>query len=188
VTATELFERFVEAHVAGARPDVREYLAQAGAERDELGRLIDRFLSIAPIEPADQEDVVLLTARIEQVTPLTAARTRRSMRVDDVVDQLRNALGLAETSRARLRTAYQELEAEQLDPAGVDERVWSVLQKILGLDPRRLLARPKLAFAPLTYMRTADAETLAAAGAPRQGPPTKLDEVDLLFRAGRVGR
>jgi hypothetical protein len=87
---------------------------------------------------------------------LTAARTRLPLKIDDVIERLREALGLSPAARGRLRTAYRELEAGQLDPGGVDERVWQALHKILRVDPRRLLERPKPAFAAAVYMRTAD--------------------------------
>ena len=96
---------------------VREFLIRAGADSQELGTLIDRYLEIAPIEAPDQETVVTLNARLEHLTPLTAARRRLPLKIDDVVERLRELLGLDESSRARLRVAYQELEAEQLDPA-----------------------------------------------------------------------
>src|SRR5205085_8759692 len=111
----QLFDEFVDAHVSGQRPDVREYLLRAGAESRELGVLIDRYLEAAPIEEPDQETVVALNARLEHLTPLTAARRRLPLRIDDVVERLRELLGLDESLRARLRVAYQELEAEQLD-------------------------------------------------------------------------
>ena len=130
---------------------------------NELGQLIDRFLELAPIEEPDEETVVAVNARLEHVTPLTAARTRVPLRVDEVVERLREALGLREAEHARLREAYQELEAEQLDPAGVHDRVWDALRSILGLDPRRLITREKPAFGALAYSRAADFEAVAAA-------------------------
>src|SRR5439155_18614840 len=115
----QLFDEFVDAHVSGERPDVREFLLKAGSESHQLGLLIDRYLEAAPVEEPDPETVVALTARLEHLTPLTAARRRLPLKIDDLVEQLRELLGLDETLRARLRAAYQELEAEQLDPAGV---------------------------------------------------------------------
>jgi hypothetical protein len=179
----ELFDEFVEAQVSGQRPDVREFLRRAGAASGELGLLIDRFLQIARIEDPDEETIVALTARLEHVTPLTAARTRLRLRVDDVVDRLRDALRLGEESRARIRVAYQELEAEQLDPNGVHDRVWDALRSIFGLDPRRLVGGQMPPFAAAAYLRRADFEQAQAAAAPRSpAEPQEPDEVDLLFR------
>jgi hypothetical protein len=182
----QLFDEFVEAHVSGGRPDVRDFLLRAGPASGELGLLIDRFLEVAPIEKPDEETVVMLNARLEHVTPLTAARTRLRIRVDEVVEGLREALGLREASRVRLRAAYQELEAEQLDPAGVHDRVWDALRSILGLDPRRLIARETPILGTLAYRRTADFEAVAAAPADAREDQSKPDEVDELFRGSRL--
>lgn len=183
----QLFDEFVDAHVSGQRPDVRDHLLRAGPASGELGVLIDRFLELAPVEEPDEETVVALNARLEHVTPLTAARTRLPLRVDEVVERLLDALGLRESSRARLRTAYQELEAEQLDPSGVHERVWEALQSVLALDPRRLITRETPNFRSLAYLRTADFEALPAAPAsPLEQRCDQPDEVDALFRGSRL--
>ena len=80
-----LFDEYAAKHARGERPDVRAYLARAGDGREELGLLIDRYLQAVPAQPPDEETLVLLRARVEQVTPLTAARTRLPLKVDDVV-------------------------------------------------------------------------------------------------------
>lgn len=172
--------------MSGQRPDVRDYLSRAGTASDELGLLIDRFLELAPIEEPDKETVVALNARLEHVTPLTAARRRLLLKVDDVVERLRDALGLPESSRARLRVAYQELEAEQLDPVGVNERVWEALRPILGLDPRRLILRETPSFGALAYRRPADFQAIQAALAEPAEDDDQPDEVDFLFRGSRL--
>lgn len=180
----QLFDEFVEAHLSGAHPDVREFLVRAGSALPELGVLIDHYLEIAPIEEPDQETVVALNARLEHLTPLTAARRRLPLKVDEVVERLLGLLGLDESSRERLREAYQELETEQLDPTGVSERVWEALRSILGLDPRRLLMRHAPALAAPAYLRAADfqaAEAMPSAPALERAEP---DEVDFLFRGG----
>jgi hypothetical protein len=178
----QLFDEFVDAHVSGERTDVREFLLRAGPEAQALGLLIDRYLEVAPIEEPDEETVLALNARLEHLAPLTAARRRLRLKVDDVVERLRELLGLDESSRARLRVAYQELETEQLDPAGVNERVWEALRSILALDPRRLAMRETPAFGAPAYLRAADfqaAEPAPAAPVSRHEQP---DEVDFLFR------
>jgi hypothetical protein len=182
VSAQELFAAFVDAHAAGERPDVRDYLARAGAERERLGALLDRFLAVAPVEPASDEDAVVLRARVEDVTPLTAARTRLALRIDDVVERLREALGLPESLRARLRAAYQELEAEQLDPAGVDSRVWDALRAIVGLDARRVASGAPSIAAPPMYRRAAGIAPAAMGAAMSERTGGESDEVDVLFR------
>jgi hypothetical protein len=180
----QLFDEFVDAHVSRERPDVRAFLLKAGSESHQLGVLIDRYLEAAPVEAPDQETVVALNARLEHLTPLTAARRRLPLKIDDVVEQLRELLGLDEALRTRLRAAYQELEAEQLDPAGVSERVWDALRSILGLDPRRLVVREKPTLAAPAYLRAADFR--AAEAAPPAIQPDEPDEVDSLFRGRRL--
>jgi hypothetical protein len=182
----QLFDEFVEAHVSGQRPDVRDYLLRAGPASEELGLLLDGYLEIAPVEEPDRETVVALNARLEHLTPLTAARRRLPLKVDEVVERLREILGLGESSRARLRVAYQELEAEQLDPTGVNELVWDALRSILGLDPRRLILRETSTFAALAYLRTADFQGVEASPAESIAEPSLPDEVDFLFRASRL--
>jgi hypothetical protein len=183
----QLFDEFVDAHASGERPEVREFMLRAGPESEELGRFIDRYLELAPIEEPDEETVVALNARLEHVTPLTAARRRLPLKVDDLVERLRKLLGLDESSRARLRVAYQELEAEQLDPAGVNDRVWDALRSILGLDPRRLALRETPAFAAPAYLRAADFQAAAPAPAVPLSEDDQADEVDFLFRGARLG-
>lgn len=185
-SVAQLFDEFVDAHVSGARPDVREFLFRAGGECAELGLLIDRYLELAPVEESDEETVVALNARLEHLTPLTAARRRLPLKVDDLVERLREVLGLDPSSRARLRAAYQELEAEQLDPAGVDDRVWEALRSILGLDPRRLSTRETPAFAAPAYLRAADFLAAEAAPAASLTEHDQSDQVDLLFRGRRL--
>jgi hypothetical protein len=182
----QLFDEFVDAHVSGERPDVREFLLRAGPESEKLGLLIDRYLEVAPIEEPDEATVVALNARLEHLTPLTAARRRLPLRVDDLVERLRELLGLDPSSRTRLRVAYQELEAEQLDPGGVDDRVWDALRSILGLDPRRLAMRETPAFAAPSYLRAADFQAAEPAPAAPLSERDQPDEVDFLFRGRRL--
>jgi hypothetical protein len=183
---TQLFDEFVDAHVSGKRPDVREFLLRAGPESRHLGVLIDRYLEAAPIEEPDEETLVALNARLEHLTPLTAARRRLPLKVDDVVERLRELLGLDESLRGRLRVAYQELEAEKLEPAGVNERVWDALHSILGLDPRRLVMRETPTFAVPAYLRSADFQAAEAAPAAMATRADQPDEVDSLFRGRRL--
>lgn len=181
----QLFDEFIEAQLSGRRPDVRDYLLRAGSASAQLGLLIDRYLELAPVEEPDQETIVALNARLEHMTPLTAARTRLPLKVDELVERLRVALGLEDSLRPRLRTAYQELEGGQLDSSRVHERVWEALRSILGLDPRRLITRETPVYAALAYHRAPGiqvAPMAAAASAEEAAPP---DEVDVLFRGAR---
>lgn len=62
VDVEQLFDAFVEEHAAGRRPDPRAYLAQAGPLREQLGRLIDGFLAVAPVDEPDAEELALMAA------------------------------------------------------------------------------------------------------------------------------
>jgi hypothetical protein len=182
----QLFDQFIEAQLSGGRPDVRDYLLRAGPASDQLGILIDRFLEVAPVEEPDEETIVAMNAHLERVAPLTAARTRLPLKVDELVERLRLALGLPDALASRLRTAYQELETGQLDPAGVHERVWEALRSIIGLDPLRLIMPAMPAFAATAYHRAAGARAAPAAAVPSIVERREPDQVDVLFRGGRV--
>jgi len=159
---------------------VRAYLDRAGPERERLGVLIDRYLELAPVQEPDEETLAELQARLERSTPLIAARNRRSLRVDQVVERLLPALGLAEPLRPKLKRRYQELEGEQLDPGGVDGRVWAALRDILGVDARRLVPKPIPKLASPAFYREADEATVTLSTT-REAIADEPDEVDLLF-------
>jgi hypothetical protein len=175
-----LFDEFAAAHARGERPDVRGYLTRAGAKAEELGLLIDRYLQAVPAEPPDEETVVLLQARLDHVDPLVAARIQRGLRVRELVDRLRDALGLGVKLRDRLEEAYSDLERGQLDAGRVDERVWDALRAILGLDVHRLAGATEQAAGPGAFYRRPDQAPAKAAerSLPAEREP---DEVDRLF-------
>jgi hypothetical protein len=183
--ADRLFDEFVEARARGD-VDVRPFLDRAGPARERLGELIDRYLELAPVQEPDEETIVALEARLQHVAPLTAARTRRGLKVDEVVERLLHALGLPEPLRPKLRLRYQELEGEQLDPRGVHASVWDALRKILGLDPLQLVARPGPKLAAQVFLR-ADTIGSAPAAVWLERAETEPDAVDLLFRNPALG-
>lgn len=178
-----LFDEFVEAYVSGENPDVRDYLTRADAASDELGSLIDRFLEVAPVQDPAPETVVAMNVRLHNETALTAARVHRRLKVDELVERLRTALGLPDSTRPRLRQAYQELEGDQLNPAGVHERVWQALQGILDVDVRRFPgATTRRAFAAASYARLADFDREPDAVRQATVESREPDEIDRLFR------
>ena len=75
------------------------------------------------------------------MTPLVAARTRKKLKRGELVDALRQALGLGDELGARVTQAYSELERDLIDVARVDQSVWSALRDLLGLDVRQLWER-----------------------------------------------
>src|SRR6266545_4373897 len=58
----ELFGEYAAAYSRGERPQAREFLARAGAQVDELARLIDAFLARAPAPAPDEQAVELFEA------------------------------------------------------------------------------------------------------------------------------
>jgi hypothetical protein len=178
-----LFDEFAAAHARGESPDVRDYLARAGDDAEELGRLIDRYLQAVPAQPPDQETIVLMQARLEHTDALVAARVRLGLRRRELSDRLRESLGLGEALGDRVEAAYSELERGQLDPGRVDGRVWDALRKVLGLDALRLARSAGPAAASVPFYRLPDVPA-AAAASPAQldarEEPVR-DEVDRLF-------
>lgn len=181
--AETLFDEFAAAHARGESPDVRDYLARAGDDAEELGSLIDRYLQAVPAQPPDQEAIVLMQARLEHKDPLVAARVRLGLRRRDLSDRLRAELGLGEALGDRVLAACSELERGQLDPGRVDGRVWDALRKILGLDALQLARSTGEAAAATPFYRM---PSLRAPGAPAPAmvdaeAERVRDEVDRLF-------
>src|SRR5215211_3136802 len=183
----ELFATYAAAYASGERPRVEDYLARAGEGADELATLIERFLERAPARPAADDDRELLAAWLD--TPLLELRKRRRLRVDEVVDTLMVALGVDAKKRQKLKLYYQRLEGGLLDPKGVSQRVWDVLEGALGGKLVPPPARRPVSFdAEVAYYR-ADASSVMLAQAPMAMPPAEpepdeRDEVDELFTRG----
>ncbi len=175
-----LFDEFVASFSAGGDPDVLDYLARAGARRDELAKLLDAFLAeAAPPEPSE-EKVAAMRAWIAGQPPILGVRVQRELTVAAVV------AGLCE----RLALPARELETGLLDPAGVDRSVWDALREILGANVRDLAAlRPAPpAVAPL--FRTS-APDWPVEGMPLPGLESEAEadeEVDRLFRGSSTAR
>jgi hypothetical protein len=179
----DLFARYADAYAAGERPQAREYLAEAGADADELAALIDGFLARVPTRPADAGTVELLDAFLAAEPPLVALRASRGVRVDDVVARLVAELGLRAEATPKVKRHYERLERGLLDAGHVSDRVWDVLAR--ALPGARQLARPVPAPAAQarTFFRAADAPAVARTAA--MGPADEPDEVDELFGIGR---
>jgi hypothetical protein len=177
-----LFDEYATRYLRGERPDVREYLERAGAERDSLGALLDRFLEAVPAREPTEEDVVLLQARLEQQPPLLVLRLLRKLTRDSVVDALVARLGLDPAKRAKVGRYYHELETGLLDPDPVDRSVWEALSDLLRANTRALadvrLAPPG---AELAYRRFDASFTLEQRTLPAVPLDEGPDEVDRLF-------
>ncbi len=184
-----LFDEFATRYLRGERPDVGEYLERAGPEREELGRLLDRFLEAVPARATSEEDVVLMQARLEAEPPLLVLRLRRKLSREAVVSALMTALGLDPAKSDKVGGYYHDLEVGNLDPRGVDRSVWDVLADVFKANARGLAGvRPEPPAAPaVAYMRepTGLQAKLESAAAPSAEPePAESDEIDRLFTAG----
>ncbi len=191
----DLFAEYADAYARGDRPRAEDYLARAGEAADELATMLERFLvSVRPRPPAP-EDRELLDAWLD--TPLLQLRLRRRLRVDEVVDTLMVALGIAKEKRQKLKLYYQRLEGVVLDPKGVSERVWDVLEGALGgrlvPPPAR---RPVRFDAEVAYYRSEPSAPMAApaAAAPagayqeKLAPAPERDDVGVLFLGAAPNR
>ena len=147
--------------------------------------MLERFLVSVPPRPPTPEDREMLAAWLD--TPLLQLRLRQRLRVDEVVDTLMVALGIAKEKRQKLKLYYQRLEGGLLDPKGVSERVWDVLEGALGgkliPPPAR---RPVWSDAEVAFYRAEPSFAEAAPPMEQRFPSVEdeRDEVDALFLGG----
>jgi hypothetical protein len=138
VQVETLFDEFATRYLRGERPDLGEYLERAGAERESLGALLDRFLEAVPAREPSEEEIVLVQARLEQQPPVLVLRLRRRITREAVIDALVGRLGLDAAKRRKVGRYYHELETGLLDPEPVDRSVWDVLADVLEANVRAL--------------------------------------------------
>jgi hypothetical protein len=191
-----LLEEFVAGWTGDEPVDVVSLLQRAGPEADELARLIDAFLARAARRSPSVESraaVAALAARLEQEPPLLTARVAARARVRDVATAIIAACALPAESEQLVRSYYQRLEGGLLDPKGVSERVWSVLEKLVGpaaraqafqgFPPKRVAFKGSVAF-----QRRASADWATRGPMERTPPSEELPSdvrrrVDELFTA-----
>jgi len=181
-----LFDEFATRYVRGERPDVRDYLERAGSEREELGRLIDRFLEAVPAREPTEEEIVLMQAQLEADPPLLVLRRRRKLTREAVVDALMKRLGLDPRKRDKVGGYYHDLEVGNLDPEPVDRRVWDVLADVLEANVRGLAVfRPEPpGMTASAYMREPtgmQAKLEHVPASPAEPVAEEPDEIDALF-------
>lgn len=180
----DLFEEYAAAYARGEQPRASEFLARAGGDADELGRLLDGFLRRVPAPEPDEEALAATTVLLSHDPPLVALRNSRGIRVDQVVDALVTDLALDPGKRSKVKRLYQRLENGLLDLEAVSEKVWKVVNAVLGSharDAARWSAGTVGAAEP-TYFRAAAPAPASAAplfrpAAEREQP----DEIDRLF-------
>jgi hypothetical protein len=191
-----LFEELVARWRRNEPLDVDELLGRAGGEADQLATLIDSFFERAPRRAPSlqaREAITDLVTRLEREPPLVSARVSARRRVRDVTQALIAGCGLPPDAEGLVRSYYQRLEGGLLDPAGVSDKIWAVLENVLGLEARKIAqagfaGRRAHGFAPsLVYQRVAAPDSSALAATPlsegQQPGEDILREVERLFTA-----
>src|SRR2546430_186549 len=181
----ELFDEYAAAYSRGERPQVREYLARAGPQADELAGLIDEFLQRAPVAEPDEETMTIVGALVEGHPPLLELRVQRGLRREQVVDALVRMLGLDVKKEAKVAGYYHQLEGGLLEPRGVDRRVWDALAETFKTRVDDLVAwRPRPAEATPAYLRAAGMPADVVAPPAPASTKVERDEIDDLFLSG----
>jgi hypothetical protein len=181
----ELFDEYAAAYARGERPDAEDYLAQAGAEREELASLLGKFLRRAPVPPPSEDDKRYLGLMLAEEPPLLTLRVESGLRVDDVVAALADKLGLAPTKTRKLKGYYQRLEGGLLDPRGLSKRLRAALSDILGPSADAAVSwRAPAAEPAQAFLRKA--EYLKSAPATLSRAHEADDDVDRLFLGGAI--
>src|SRR5262245_18812153 len=177
-----LFEEYAAAYAHGDRPRAAEYLTRAGPAADELAKLIDGWLRAVPVPEADKETIALAEAWTAGQPPLVELRSRRGIRVDDVVDAIVASLSLDPAKRPKVKRYYERLEMGLLDPARVSRRIIAVVRGLVGERTTEALAwrAPEPRVAP-AYDRVGAEMATGLAGVTE---PERDDEIDRLFTGG----
>jgi hypothetical protein len=196
-----LFDEFVTRWTREEPIDVAGLLERAGPDTDELARLIDAFLDRAPRrEPSDESRAAVkaLAVRLGAEPPLLSARLAARRRVGEVTAAIVAACALPAEAEALVRSYYQRLEGGLLDPRGVSDRVWTVLELLLGSSVRAVASEGfsvryegsahGLAFRRLASAELQATEAHAPSPAARDQPADDVRrQVDELFTARAAG-
>jgi hypothetical protein len=178
----QLFDEWAARYARGESPDPLAYLERAGAHADDLARLMDGFLQLAPRNAPSDETLLLARAWVSGASPLVELRVSRGVRREQVVDAVMGEFELAAGRRDKVKRYYHELESGLLDPAGLDDRLVDLLARTLRATRDAILAwRPRAIPAAPAY-RTAAWQEPRATPSPAVGGAS-LDEVDRLFRS-----
>jgi hypothetical protein len=178
----ELFAEYADAYVRGDQPQARDFLARAGDDADELGRMLEGFLSAAPSQPAKAEALAIIGAWAEGEPPLVHLRASRGVRVDEVVDAIVQDAGVATEKRPKVKSYYLRLEQGLLNPSGVSERVWEVLRRLIGPLADAAVGRPTpSAISEAAFFRAAAPLARGLSSDAEPAKPAERDEVDDLF-------
>ena len=183
----DITEEFRAAYVAGGHPDAGNFLHRVpAAERDELGRRIRMVLADEPPPDPAPETLLMVQAMLRGQPPLLELRTARGMTRDQAVSQLRDELGLEPAKESRVAVYYHELETGQLPLAGIRDRVFEAVARVMGVARASLMLKgpdpsapgaPQAVFARAASSTEVSIDALAAL-------PGEPDEVDDLFTGG----
>jgi hypothetical protein len=179
----ELFDEYAAAYARGDRPDVDNYLARAGEEREDLGSLLDEFLRRTPAPMPTEDDVRLLGLMLADEPPLLRLRVRRGIKVDEVVSAVIDRFGLDPAKSPKVKRYYQRLEGGLLDPGGVSNRLRAVLADVFGASVDSAISSTAQPAAPATAFLRRSEEFEAAPSAPAAAA-AEDDEIDRLFTGG----
>jgi hypothetical protein len=168
--------------------DPAPYLEQVqGAQREELGALIDGYLARRPRRPFDPE--AFAGSHAEAVADglhralhgsagiwpivLPALRTSAQLPPEELGPKLAEALGVSNQSE-KVGSYYEQMEHGRLPSSGVSDRVLTALAELVGTNPNALrqAGRP-----------------VAEPSVPESAPAASSDwdEVDDLFRGASAG-
>jgi hypothetical protein len=203
-----LLREFQRDFEAGGAMRPSEVLARVeGADRRELEALLDAYLARAPRRPYDAAAFESSPARalVDDLAEaleveagawkavLPRLRDAAQLRRSELVRTLAFRLGVA-GREDKVARYYHEMEQGRLEPAGVSERVLSVLAELLGTSAGRLReagAALRVADEPptaVTFARAAqpaeEHRELMESATPASAPGEDADEVDRLFTAG----
>jgi hypothetical protein len=178
----DLFAEYADAYVRGDEPQARDFLARAGDDADELGRMLEAFLAAAPRQSPGPDALAIVGAWAEREPPLVHVRASRGVRVDEVVDAIVEKTGIAAEKRPKVKRYYQQLEQGLLDPSGVSERVWEVLRRLIGPLAAAAVGRPSPApISGAAFFREAAPQARGVSSDAEPATPPERDEVDDLF-------
>lgn len=210
-----MLSEFIDAWIAGKRPEVEDYLERVTEdERDSLSESLISFLAFAPTpEYTDQDldairaDPIVLAAEASAVGSgsllaalLTRVRERLAMSTADVAHELVALLGLPPAGETKTADYLDRLERGELEPSRVSSRVFDALGRLFRMprdelegaaDSGGFLREPRFAAAAPVFRADEDAAASVAddlellADAVEAPGRGARDEIDNLFLGGR---
>jgi len=198
-----LLGEFMDAWVAGRRPDVDAYLARAQpAERAALEEGIDAFLDAAPIPRYGEEELRALRAdpaarefaqAVSWSTVLPRLKSRAGTDTPALAAAVRHALRWDDAGERKAREYLEDLEAERLPADRISRRVLRALADALRVPAATLEAAATSLRPSSALLWRADdpgqeqtGRHLDVLGAALQTqPPPEPDDVDRAFTGGR---